>query len=52
MSQHRPDVPQPDPVVHDNPGDVPLVPEYEPLDDQPGVPLVGEKIPDSEPSTY
>ncbi|TWI52741.1 hypothetical protein IQ22_03117 [Pseudomonas duriflava] len=29
---HRPEVPQPDPIVSDNPADMPAAQEYEPRD--------------------
>ena len=39
MTHVRPDVPQPDPIVHDKPGDVPQVPCAEELDEhKPGAP--------------
>jgi len=42
MNTHaRPDVPQPDPIVHDKPGDVPHVPCPDELDDYKPGPLQG-----------
>ena len=50
MSSHaRPDVPQPDPVVHDRPGDVPQAPCPDEVDDQaPGVPHADQTVADDE----
>lgn len=40
MTHARPDVPQPDPIVHDQPGDVPQVPCADELDEhKPGSPM-------------
>jgi len=52
MPQHRLDVPQPDPIVHNNPADSPHVPEYEVLDEKPAAPSGDKVIPEDEPSTF
>ena len=45
----RPDVPQPDPVVHDKPGDVPQVPCPDELDDyRSGTPYGGQTVADDD----
>lgn len=51
MNTHaRPDVPQPDPVVHDKAGDVPHVPCPDELDDYKPGPIQGGQTPaDEEP---
>ncbi len=51
MTPHaRPDVPQPDPVVHDKPGDLPQVPCPDDLDDyKPGTPFGGQAVADEAP---
>jgi hypothetical protein len=51
MNTHaRPDVPQPDPVVHDKPGDLPHVPCPDELDDyKPGAVQGGQTTADEEP---
>lgn len=50
MSSHaRPDVPQPDPVVHDKPGDVPQVPCPDESEDyHPGTPHADPTVADNE----
>jgi len=51
MTPHaRPDVPQPDPVVHDKPGDLVQVPCPDDLDVyKPGTPYGGQTVADEEP---
>lgn len=50
MNTHaRPDVPQPDPIVHDKPGDVPHVPCPDELDDyKPGPVQGGQTVADED----
>jgi len=52
MTQHRLDVPQPDPIVHNSPSDSPHVPEYEPLDDQPLTPSGDKVVAEDAPLTF
>lgn len=52
MTQHRLDVPQPDPIVHNSPADSPHVPEYEPLDEQPLTPSGDKVVPEDAPLTF
>lgn len=51
MSHARPDVPQPDPIVHDRPGDVPQVPCTDELDD-PGPSADAARQPVAEPELH
>lgn len=53
MTTHaRPDMPHPDPIVHDQPGDVPLVPcPGEREDIKPGVPHADQDVADEEMRT-
>lgn len=45
----RPDVPQPDPIVHDKPGDVPQVPCADELDEhKPGAPYGNQTVADTD----
>jgi hypothetical protein len=49
MTHARPDVPQPDPIVHDQPGDVPQVPCAEELDEhKPGSPYGNQTVVDAD----
>jgi len=49
MTHVRPDVPQPDPIVHDKPGDVPQVPCAEELDEhKPGAPYGNQTVADTD----
>lgn len=47
MTHARPDIPQPDPIVHDRPGDLPQVPCPDDEDDD-GPTSVGAKKPVAE----
>lgn len=51
MTPHaRPDVPQPDPIVHDKPGDLVQVPCPDDIDDyKPGTPYGGQTVADEVP---
>jgi len=52
MTHPRPDVPQPDPVLHDKPGDIPQVPCADELDDyKPGTPYGNQSISDPDEQT-
>ncbi|MBU0562013.1 MAG: hypothetical protein KJ945_01180 [Gammaproteobacteria bacterium] len=49
MTHVRSDVPQPDPIVHDKPGDVPQVPCAEELDEhKPGAPYGNQTVADTD----
>jgi len=49
MTHARPDVPQPDPIVHDQPGDVPQVPCADELDEhKPGSPYGNQTVVDAD----
>lgn len=52
MAQHRLDIPQPDPIVRDQPGDCPHPPEFEPFDSAPTRPNHEESLPDGQQTKY
>lgn len=49
MTHARPDMPQPDPIVHDKPGDVPQVPCADELyEHKPGSPYGNQSVVDTD----
>lgn len=52
MAPHRTDIPQPDPIVHGQPGDCPHTPEFEPFGSMPNKPNDEESQLDGQPPRF